>query len=172
MSNKIMGNMIGCYSQIGKTFILTDDTGNEFTGVVTDNEVIFTATDNDVREGSVYASDGGVSIGTKNIPLYHTCQGSKLVTVGSALTIANVISNIDSYDYTKLQAMVCTFNSNISDSVSTEKVVIDDNVYNVMSTEVVSSVTKNHDEKIVELGVVNNTDSMMILRFFMYKEIK
>ena len=32
----ISGNLVGSYSQIGKTFILTDENGNELTGVVVD----------------------------------------------------------------------------------------------------------------------------------------
>lgn len=60
---KIVGNMIGSYSPLGKTFILEDEDGNEVVGVVVDSEVIFTATDSDVISGKVYASDDGVSIG-------------------------------------------------------------------------------------------------------------
>ena len=77
----ISGNMVGSYSQMGKTFILMDENGNEITGVVVDQETVFTATDNDVREGFVYAGDSGVSTGTKNIPSYHTTEGFKLVPV-------------------------------------------------------------------------------------------
>ena len=60
----ICGNMVGSYSQIGKTFTLVDEDGNEIVGVVVDKETIFTATDNDVRQGKVYASNDGVSVGT------------------------------------------------------------------------------------------------------------
>lgn len=63
----ISGNMVGAYSQIGKTFILVDADGNEFTGVVVDQETIFTAADDDVREGKVYASNDGVSVGTLQV---------------------------------------------------------------------------------------------------------
>jgi hypothetical protein len=63
----ICGNMVGSYSSLGKTFILQDEDGNEITGVVVDSEVIFTATDADVRAGKVYASDEGVSIGTLEV---------------------------------------------------------------------------------------------------------
>jgi hypothetical protein len=63
----ISGNMVGTYSAIGKTFILVDENGNEITGVVVDKETVFTATDNDVREGKVYASDDGVSVGTLQV---------------------------------------------------------------------------------------------------------
>lgn len=63
----ISGNMVGAYSQIGKTFILTDENGNEITGIVVDQETVFTATDSDVVEGKVYASNDGVSVGTLKI---------------------------------------------------------------------------------------------------------
>lgn len=69
--SKIIGNMVGSYSQIGKTLILEDEFGNELTGVITDKEVIFTATDSDVKSGSVYAGDSGVSVGTNHIPTYN-----------------------------------------------------------------------------------------------------
>ena len=63
----ISGNMVGSYSQIGKTFVLVDENGNELTGVVVDQETMFTATDDDVIKGKVYASNDGVSVGTLEI---------------------------------------------------------------------------------------------------------
>lgn len=60
----ICGNMVGSYSQIGKTLTFVDEDGNEIVGVVVGQETIFTATDSDVIEGKVYASNDGVSIGT------------------------------------------------------------------------------------------------------------
>ena len=63
----ISGNMVGAYSSLGKTFILQDEDGNEITGVVVDSEVVFTATDSDVRAGKVYASNDGISVGTLEV---------------------------------------------------------------------------------------------------------
>ena len=63
----IIGNMVGSYSSMGKTFIIEDENGNELVGVVVDSEVVFTATDSDVRQGKVYASDEGVSVGTLEV---------------------------------------------------------------------------------------------------------
>jgi hypothetical protein len=63
----INGNMVGSYSQIGKTFILVDESGKELTGVVVEQETVFTATDNDVRSGKVYASNDGISVGTLEV---------------------------------------------------------------------------------------------------------
>lgn len=61
---KIVGNMVGCYSPIGKTFILEDESGNEITGIVVDKETIFTATASDIVKGKVAGTDAGVVIGT------------------------------------------------------------------------------------------------------------
>ena len=66
MSGVIFGNMVGGIAPL-KTVTLVDDDGNEFVGVVTDSEVIFTAEDSDVRKGKVYASNNGVSVGTLEI---------------------------------------------------------------------------------------------------------
>jgi hypothetical protein len=63
----IAGNMVGSYSQIGKTFTFVDADGNEVLGVVTDKETILTATDEDVKKGKVYASDNGISVGTLEV---------------------------------------------------------------------------------------------------------
>lgn len=164
----ISGNMVGSYSQMGKTFILMDENGNEITGVVVDQETVFTATDNDVREGFVYAGDSGVSTGTKNIPSYHTTEGTKMVPNGSACTIP--FSN-GRHDYTKLQAIICKFNTNLSSSVSAEKVVINDNVYSVQSTTSEAIVTVMNDPDGIDLGITNSSGSMCLIRYFTYKEV-
>lgn len=65
--NVIYGNTVGGIIGYGKTFILTDVNGNELTGIVVDEEVIFTANDEDVREGKIYAGDKGVSTGTLQV---------------------------------------------------------------------------------------------------------
>lgn len=63
----IYGNVVGCGSGFGKTFLLEDENGVQLTGVVVEEEVIFTATDADVLKGKVYAGDNGVSTGTLEI---------------------------------------------------------------------------------------------------------
>jgi hypothetical protein len=162
----ISGNLVGSYSQIGKTFVIQDEEGNEVIAVVTDQEQIFTATDNDVREGMVYASNEGVSTGTKKIPAYVTAKGYRLVTAGSDFFVPH-----NDYDYTELQALFCAFNTTLDNSVSTEKVVIDDVVYNVNSTEALSTVVKDHDKGWIMFGITNESDNRYLIRYFMYKEI-
>jgi hypothetical protein len=61
---KIIGNMVGCYSPMGKTFILEDENGNEVTGIVVDQEVIFTATAADIVAGKTAGTEDGVVVGT------------------------------------------------------------------------------------------------------------
>lgn len=63
----IYGNVVGGGSSL-KTLKFVDENNNEYVGVVVDEEVIFTATDADVKLGKVYAGDKGVAIGT------HVCD--------------------------------------------------------------------------------------------------
>ena len=168
--SKIAGNMVGSYSQIGKTFILADENGNELTGVVVDKEVVFTANDNDVRENMVYAGDDGVSTGTKVIPSYHTNHGTRYIPAGSEFTIR--LATLDCYDYTKFHGMICAWNTSLSDSVAVDRVAVLDAVYPVQSTEVISNVTKDDGEKSIVLGITNNTDSPFVIRYMTYKEIE
>ena len=165
----ISGNMVGSYSQMGKTFILVDESGNEITtGVVVDQETVFTATDNDVREGFVYASDEGVSTGTKDIPIYRTEAGFRSVLPGQSFTIPKSIHDL--YDYTKLQCIIAPYNTSVTDSVAADKVVIDDCVYSTGSTSKISDVVKNNETKSIDLNITNDSDVNYIIRYFMYRE--
>lgn len=62
----IYGNLVGGASPL-KTLKLVDENNTEIIGVVVDEEVVLTATDNDVLEGKVYAGDKGISTGTLQI---------------------------------------------------------------------------------------------------------
>ena len=165
MSEGILGNATGGFG-FPKTYILTDENGNELTGVYVESETIFTATDNDVRKGMVYAGDGGVSTGSKNIPSYNTTEGRKVITNGSKFVIP-----IPDYDYTRLQAIICSYNTSLDDSVSTEKVVINDNVYDVQSTTSLSVVVKDSVNSGIDLGITNTSGNVCLIRYFTYKEI-
>ena len=167
----ITGNVIGGILKVPNTLILVDEAGNEYTAVATEEEVNLDATENDIRLGTTAATNTGVTEGKKVIPIYHTTQGYRIITKGSEVSIPNQDSAVDDYDYTKLQSVICLFNSNLANSVSTQKVSINDNVYNVQSTESISTIVKNHDTKKVEFGIVNDSDTHWIVRFFTCKEI-
>jgi len=164
----ISGNMVGSYSQMGKTLILVDENGNEVMGVVVDQETVFTAGDNDVREGFVYASDGGVSTGTKFIPSYHTVSGQTLVLPNESFSV--YLPEMKLYDYTSLQCIICAFNNTIDDSVGADKIVLNHAVYPVNSTVKLSDVTKDSDLKSINLNVTNNTDNTYLIYYFTYRE--
>ena len=162
----ISGNLVGSYSQIGKTFIIEDSDGNEITGVVVGQETVFTATDNDVRAGYVYAGDGGVSTGTKIIPSYHTMMGEKKIMPGKAFVIRD-----ENYDYDFIQVIICSYYTSLSDSVAAIMIAVNDNVYMVNSTESIATVIKDHENKQIDLSIINNTDSPQILRYVFVKEM-
>ena len=168
----ITGNVIGAVLVTPDTFILQDENGKEYTAVMVEEEVDLNATANDIRLGTRAAGNNGVIDGEKVIPSYHTYQGARLVTAGSAVTIPEIDEKINYYDYTKLQSIICSFNSSISDSVSAEKVQIENDVYNVQSTFSIATVTKNHDSKLIDFGITNDSGTHWVNRFFMYKEIE
>lgn len=155
---------------IPKTYLITDEEGNEVVGTLVSQETVFDADENDVREGKVFANSLGVKTGNKVIPAYHTLEGFKVVTSGNPFVVK--LANLDTYDYTKLQAIICEFNTSLTDSVSATKVAINDKVYEVLSTVAISDITKNDTEKTVEFGIENTTDKTYLIRFFTYKEIE
>ena len=61
---KIVGNMVGCYSPMGKTFIIEDENGNQITGIVVDQETILTATAADIVAGKTAGTEDGIVVGT------------------------------------------------------------------------------------------------------------
>lgn len=164
----ISGNMVGSYSQMGKTLVLVDESGNEVTGVIVNQETVFTAGDNDVREGMVYASDSGVSTGSKHIPAYVTSQGFQTIDPETSFTISLPTRNM--YDYTQLQCLIAPFNTSIDDSYAVDKVVINDCVYMAGSADKIADVTKNSITKSIDLNITNTTSNIYFIYFFTLKE--
>lgn len=164
----ISGNMVGSYSQIGKTFILVDEDGNEITGVCVDNPVVFTANaTEDIREGKVAATDEGVVTGSAVIPNYETYEGTKVIPNGSTF----LVPMNEHYNYTKFQAIICNYNTSFANSVAADKVVINDNVYIVQSTDVLSTIVQNQDNSTIDFGITNTSGQPYLIRYFMYKEL-
>ena len=149
------------------TYILVDESGNEFPAVYVDSERVFTATANDIRKGTVAANNDGIVEGEKEIPSYQTTEGYQIVTAGSALKFK---LPADRCKYTKLQAIVCAFNTSLTNSVAAEKVAVYDNLYAVNSTESLAKVTVDITNSTVVLGVNNENSKPCIIRFFTYKE--
>ena len=165
----IIGNMVGGSAPL-KTVILTDESGNEVaTGVVVDQEVVFTATDNDVREGMVYASDSGVSTGTKDIPIYRTRAGMELIPPNSDFSIS--MPKYNGYDYTVFQCMISLADlDNIDNSVSTSMIALNDGIYEVNSTNKIANISKNTSMQSIDFNITNDSDDHYVVHYFTYRE--
>jgi len=148
------------------TYILVTPDGEEIPAAVVKELTVFDATANDIREGKTAATETGVTVGTKFIPSYHTNEGVKAVPSGCEIALT-----VPSWDYTKFQAIVCAFNTNMKDSVSAEQVAINDSVYNVQSTDAISVVVKDTENARINFGITNTSDKPCLIRYFMYKEI-
>lgn len=145
-------------------YILKDDAGNEVVGVLVENEVEFTATENDIRAGKIAATANGVTEGTKEIPAYLTSEGHRLIPSGSDFIVPSPY-----YEYTKLQAIFCPYNTSVDASVAADRVAISDKVYPVQSLEAEATVTFN-DDGYIDFGLTNTSGSIYLLRYFTYKE--
>lgn len=165
----IYGNTVGgSGGGVGKTFIIQDAAGNELVGVVTDRAVVFDATPNDIRLGKVAATQNGVTTGEKVIPPHYTTSGYKAIPNGSSIEI----KNLDMYDYTKLIAVVCGYGGSLANSVSAQKISINDKVYPVGSTEVLSNVTVIDENKSINFGIINDSGAICVIHYMTYKEEK
>ena len=160
----IYGNCVGGIG-LERTYILVDEKGNEVAATLVDNETSFDATANDIRQGKVAATNSGVTVGTKEIPAYHTMEGAKVITAGKPFVVT-----LQRYNYTKLQVLICAYNTSLANSVATEKVSINGKVYAVNSTSEIATVTIDDENKQISLGIVNEGSSPCIMRYFTYKE--
>ena len=154
------------FHEDGNAYILVDEDGNEIAAVLTDEEVDLTATPNDIRLGTTAVTNDGVTPGEKEIPSYYVSEGIRVITSGSPFRIT-----ISHWDYKKLQALFCEFNTDLTNSVYTDKIATNDSVYNVLSTEAIASIVKDSDGKLVDFGLTNETNERYLLRYFMYKEV-
>lgn len=162
----IYGNATGGFG-MPKMIEIVDDNGNTLVGAVTDSEVVFDATRDDVKAGKTFASADGVQEGI-DTRTYRTTHATQLVLPGEDFSIP--LEDNEKYNYTKFQAMIAEFNTTISDSISVEKVSLNDSVYNVNSTTKLSDITKNATSKSIDLNITNNTDNTYIVHYNTYKE--
>lgn len=163
----IVGNMVGCYSPMGKTFIIADENGNEITGVCVDEETVFTATADDIKIGKIAATDEGIVEGT-DTKTYRTTRGTKIVLSGQNFSIP--LADYDKYDYTEFQAMIAEFNTTFLDSTAVVKTSLNDAVYNINSSTKISDVSKDVLTKSINLNIANDTESTYVIHYITYKE--
>lgn len=162
----ILGNMAGCYSPMGKTFVLTDERGTELMGVVVGQETVFTATSDDIKVGKIAATNEGITEGV-DTRTYRTVHATRIIFPGETFSIPLDLYN--QYDYTKFQAMIAEFNTTPFDSTLVNKVSINDQVFDVNSSTKLSDVTKNVSSKSIDLNITNNTESIYIIHYNTFK---
>lgn len=168
LSGKVSAN-IRVNVEDTQMYILVTDDGTEIPAVVVSEETVFDATADDIRLGKIAATDSGVTVGEKVIPGYLAHDGIKIIRPNAKFEIQ--LSQNDQYDYTLLDCIICNFNTNASNSVAADKVVINDAVYPVQSTTAICTVTKNHESQTIDLGFTNETGKNQILRYITFKEI-
>lgn len=147
-----------------KTVIIEDADGNEMTGVVTGEEVVFTATDKQVADGFVYAGDNGVSTGSREFLSYRTTRGYKLVDIGDIYTIQ--LSDNDQYQYTQLQCLI----SPLSNPHMVTMSVLDNGVYSVSDGSKLSDVTIDISTKSINLNISNTSNEPYVIYYFTYRQ--
>lgn len=173
MSKCIYGNTIGGGAGLPKSYVLeTEDGSQKFFGVLVGEETVLTANAHtDIREGVIAATENGVEVGSKFIPSYNTISGKRKITSGASLVIPLYDYSLNLSDFTELQVIVCDFDGNITNSVAATKVVISNKVYEVGSSAVLAEVTKDLDNKKINLGIINESENACVMRYLLYKEI-
>lgn len=163
----IYGNVIGGNSGSIKTLVLQDpNSGVEIWGTVTESEQVLDARPSDVRIGKKVVTDNGIIEGTNTIT-YRTTQAYRIIRPGEDYSVP--LDKYNQYDFDKLQCIIVAKNTKLSDSFAAEKIVIEYGVYQVGSSEQISSVTKNNDTKSIDLNLTNDTNETKYIRYFTYK---
>ena len=89
----LYGNVAGGFG-MPKMIEITDDNGNTLIGTVTDSEVVFDATRDDVKIGKIFASADGVQEGI-DTRTYRTTHAWSLVLPGEEIVVtATPVSTI------------------------------------------------------------------------------
>ena len=142
------------------SYVLYGEDGSEMIGVVVGEETMFTATAEDIRLDKTAGTAAGLTVGTTLIPDYNATSGIIEIAPGDEFVIP---FGTDQYDYLVLQAIIT-----LKDSVSANKVVIDNAVYHSGSSVKVSDVTKDVTTKSIKFNFYNETNDTYWIRYFTY----
>ena len=154
------------YSESETVYILSTDNDTAHAQLINEEVVSLTATESDIRMGTTAVTEKGIIEGIKDIPPYHTKQGTAIFLPNEEIKLQFYT---DIHDYTGFQAIISKFNTEVKNSVDVEMVVINGRVYRVGSTEPISTVIKDSDNKNINLGIVNG-NSKCVVRYILFKE--
>lgn len=163
----IYGNTVGGFAPI-KVIQLELEDGTVLEGVVAEEVPVIDATPKDVMLGKTAILSSGIVTGEREFLSYRTTRSSKLILPGMSFSIQ--LSDYDKYDYTQFQCVIAKRNTSTTDSVEVDRVGLYNNIYATNSTEVMSSITKNTNNKSIDLNITNNTEDMYYIHYFTFKE--
>ena len=166
MGNVIYSNVVG--STLPKSYVLETEDGITMVGVLVGEETVMTATPNDIRKGKIAATSDGIVEGQKDIPAYRTSTGRIVIVPGKEFSIP--LRGYDQDDYTKIQCIIAPYNTTIADSVASDMIVLNDSIFPVGSSEKISEITKNFDNKSIDFNITNNSDINYFIYFFTYRQ--
>jgi len=148
----IYGNAVGGTAPI-KTLIMTDEDGNEITGVVTGSEVIFDATPADVRIGKKFASNEGIQVGELVVS---SSYGSIVLSANSEAAIP-----APEYEYSHLMVTICRYDTNEEQSVVPMYVSVGDAMYDAISGTKLSDIAVDTENGQINLGITVNEEYVL-----------
>lgn len=163
----IYGNIIGG-SADAKVIQLEFEDGTTLEGVIADEAPVIDATPKDIMLGKTAVTNNGVTVGEREFLAYRTTRSSRLVMPGQVFSIP--LLEYDQYDYTQLQCVIAKRNTSVLNSVSVDRVVMYDKVYPVNSTEPLATISKDADNKTINLNITNDTTDIYVIHYFTYKE--
>lgn len=159
----IYGNKIGG-ARDAKTYVIADEKETfKVLGVVVEQEEIFDATCEDVKEGKKFACDGGVMTGANDAPSYRVTCGTREIAPSADFSID--MEPYDQWNYTSLSCMIAPK----SNPNKVEKVVLYDVVYDNTGAEL-APVTKDKSNKTINLNITNTTKETYLIHFIVCKE--
>lgn len=158
----ICGNKVGGGSS-EKTYIITNqDESISLIAVAVDELTVFDAKCNDVASGKKFVGDGGISIGTNDVPLCRDISG--VHEVYPDVEVLLILDKNDMWDYSYLQGFITTK----ADPYNVVMLIMDDAVYR--NGQKVADVKKNKDNKSIEFNITNDSDEIYLLHYFICKE--
>lgn len=149
-------------------YLIVDEAGNELYGTFVNQQTLTNATANDIRIGKTAVTESGIVTGENTIT-YRTSEGSEIVLPGHEFKLSS-LADYNQYNYTKLQCIIAKYASKASDRMAAEKIILNNNMYNVGSSVAVSTITKNLETKTINCNITNDTSDIYIIYFFTYCE--
>ena len=144
-------------------YIIVDEAGNQLNATFTEQAVIADATANDIRIGKTAITESGLITGTKEIPVYYSNYGYKLLSANKEATLF-----LPRYNYKNLLVTISTYNTSREQSLNVTYISIDNGMYAIGNNTKLSDITIDEEKQQIKFGITVNEKS--ILRYFVITE--